>query len=74
MSENPRIPYYPYMPASYDEYLHEKRFTKIPSSICHNCLQIIIRMTLNLQIHLDTLTEITLEEQVYSILMYSKRA
>jgi hypothetical protein len=37
-------------------------------------LQIIIRMTLNLQIHLDTLTEITLEEQVYSILMYSKRA
>jgi hypothetical protein len=74
MFENPRIPYYSYMPASHDDYLHKKWITKTSSSIRHNCLQIIIRRPLNLQISPNMLTEIIIEKQVYSIRMYSKRA
>jgi hypothetical protein len=72
-SENLPISKNPYMPTCHHEYLHEKRFCKLLPGMIQNLMYIIINHPFKLEIVPDPDTEVTLEKEVYSILMHMQR-
>jgi hypothetical protein len=68
-SENLPISELPNMPAGKKSYLLEKRMAKAVSSSPCNLLNVHTTTPFNLQVVPDTLTELTIKEQVLSVLV-----